>query len=146
MKCRKVQDILMTDYHDGELRKEERVLIDEHIKKCSGCRSLAEKINAVSGDIFSEKIPEKIPEHVWFNINERISERNDPVQLFRERIRSFFVPVKPVFVYAGLAVVMFVFSVGIKGYLNAKSLDPTFYVESEIVFLDSGGKCDVLSG
>lgn len=69
MDCKKVRDMLLTDYLDNELDSQRMVEVDRHLNGCSACREVLEAARAVTlkGGRAFEPDPA-----VWQGIHERI--------------------------------------------------------------------------
>jgi len=50
MKCEEIKEIL-SSYVDGEARSDERLLVEEHLAACAGCRGLARRMRIVAAGI-----------------------------------------------------------------------------------------------
>jgi predicted anti-sigma-YlaC factor YlaD len=67
MECKKVRDIIMTDYIDGELDGKERALIDAHLSGCTACSGILSSLTAALKPLKESKhaVP---PAESWENI------------------------------------------------------------------------------
>ena len=77
MTCKEIQDILLTDYLDGQLDKQSADGIERHLSDCLHCREFlaAARKSLVAPFLLSEKV--SLPqEEVWKNIKQRIEERS----------------------------------------------------------------------
>ncbi|MCS7181196.1 MAG: zf-HC2 domain-containing protein [bacterium] len=74
MKCREIIKLL-SEYIDREIEKEEREIIEKHIKLCKRCESIlhtTEKTIFFSRTLYkNEKIPKKIEKSLFYQIRIR---------------------------------------------------------------------------
>lgn len=101
MSCRKIQELLKSDYLDGEAGRIEQQHIKEHLAKCPQCRRLEEELKA-QRMLFAKTEQKAVPEHIWRNIHEAIITehlaRTDSVTYgFLHRLRELILRPWPVF-------------------------------------------------
>ena len=112
MRCRKIQELLKTDYLDGEVSQKQEQEIKEHLARCPKCRQLEEELQS-QRRLFQKAKQQKVPERVWHNIRDAIiteglNEEESPSAGVFERLRNYLFAPKPVFVLATtLAVAIF---------------------------------------
>lgn len=76
MKCRKVRDLILTDYLDGELPEGLKREVDAHLSKCALCREFQSKVIKNASLPFRD-LKELMPEgYVLEEIKEKISDIN----------------------------------------------------------------------
>ena len=112
MRCRKIQELLKTDYLDGEVSQKQEQEIKEHLARCPKCRQLEEELQS-QRRLFQKAKQQKVPERVWHNIRDAIiteglnEEESLSAGVF-ERLRKYLFAPKPAFVLAtNLAVAIF---------------------------------------
>jgi len=112
MQCRKIQELLKTDYLDGEVNQKQEQEIKEHLGRCPKCRQLEEELQSQRA-LFQKAKQLEAPEGVWHNIRDAIireglnEEESLSVGVF-ERLRNYLFAPKPAFVLATtLAVAIF---------------------------------------
>jgi anti-sigma factor RsiW len=71
MHCKKIQELLQTDYLDGQIDLPRKQFIQEHLKTCSECSALEKKLQAWRISFQGIK-SQPVPERVWSNIREAI--------------------------------------------------------------------------
>ena len=71
MLCRRIQELLKTDYLDARLSPAEEQQIKEHLTQCPRCRRLEEELQA-ERRIFQNASRQQVPEHIWQNIRDTI--------------------------------------------------------------------------
>jgi len=113
MRCKKVQELLKSDYLDGETASGETRDIAEHLEQCLECRSVEKELQA-QRMFFKEAKRQQPPDRVWQNIRKAIVEESleQDNQLragIFERLREFFWPPRPIFTLASaITVVVFI--------------------------------------
>lgn len=120
MRCKKIQELLKSDYLDGETNPGERRDIAEHLEQCLECRSVEQELQA-QRRFFQEAKRQQPPDHVWQNIRNAIVEEssdqdNQPRAGILERLREFFWPPRPIFALAS-AITMVVFIAVLAGVI-----------------------------
>ena len=145
MRCRKIQELLKTDYLDGEVSQKEEQDIREHLARCPKCRQLEEELQSQRA-LFQKAKQQRVPEHVWHNIRDAIireEEESLSAGAF-ERLRNYLFAPKPVFVLATtLAVaIFFAFLSGV--FIQKKqSLSKENISEIDIAVYSLGSASDV---
>lgn len=95
MKCKNIQDIILTDYLDGRMDAAQRVQLEEHLLRCSHCRAFAAVAQKTVVAPFATVTREKPPQKIWENISETIrEERQKNGSLFTgfiEHVRALFI-------------------------------------------------------
>jgi anti-sigma factor RsiW len=78
MPCKKIQELLKTDYLDQEADQKKEQSVKEHLAQCSACSEL-EKILQAQRVLFQGAKRQPVPERVWNNIADTIvTERLKP--------------------------------------------------------------------
>ena len=93
MQCRKIQELLKSDYLDGESKQRELRDIKEHLEQCPECSRLEKELQG-QRMLFQKVKRQQMPERVWQNIRDTIVEK----RLHQES--SIFAP-RPLFAFAG---------------------------------------------
>ncbi len=73
-KCKKIQDIIITDYIDGELEGNELKIIEDHLLDCESCRKFAQSARESMSKIHVK--PKDVPEDLWLSIRSAIENEN----------------------------------------------------------------------
>jgi anti-sigma factor RsiW len=91
MKCKEIQELLLTDFLDGELSSARRAAVDQHLEYCIDCRAYAEEVRKTAVMPFTEAEEVAAPAGVWQAISEAINEeeRASLREMLRERLRDF---------------------------------------------------------
>lgn len=105
--CKKFQDLILTDYIDGEFDQSAKAELDAHLAECADCRRLAQEVKRDSVAPFESLEREAVPGDLWASIKERISsERPSPSSEFIGRLTRALSPQwAPAFVLTTLIVI-----------------------------------------
>jgi predicted anti-sigma-YlaC factor YlaD len=120
MKCDKVQELILTDYLDGQVNEELKVNIEKHLECCADCRvyELAARETVVTPFNRAEKL--RPPEATWDKIRnqikkeEQLEEITNPFANLIRGIKSVLYIPKPAFAVASVAIVLLVIVTVIK--------------------------------
>jgi predicted anti-sigma-YlaC factor YlaD len=77
MKCKKIQEIIFTDYIDNELGEKERAAIDGHLAVCKECRLVRESLEAVVRP-FRDSETALPPDALWGRIHAALQREDAP--------------------------------------------------------------------
>jgi predicted anti-sigma-YlaC factor YlaD len=107
MKCKTVQELILTDYADDQLSEEKKKLVEQHLAICEHCREyeLLTKKSVIEPFNFAKRV--NPPESLWYTIKEQIEgeeERAFAGLIFK--IKSFLSIPKPTLAIASLVVVL----------------------------------------
>ncbi len=72
MRCKRIREIILTDYVDGTLKGDGLREVESHLGSCAECRRLAEEARSASS-IFKAAPRHEAPPGVWNAIREAIS-------------------------------------------------------------------------
>jgi len=107
MKCREWQNLILTDYLDDQMSKEQAVQLEEHVSDCAECREFIAHARKSVIEPFECVEKAEPSEQVWQNIKEAINEgqeAEDYVSLW-DRIREIIFIPKPAMAFATIVVV-----------------------------------------
>ncbi len=93
MSCKEIQELLKSDYLDGELDPAWEKAVAEHLLKCPACRELEGRLKA-HHEILQSAKKDLPPEYVWQNIRRAITTEGTT-----REYRVHFMP-RPVFILA----------------------------------------------
>jgi predicted anti-sigma-YlaC factor YlaD len=104
MRCKKIQELLKTDYLDGVVDLARKVLIQQHLAQCSDCRAI-EKDLISQRDLLKSVKDNPVPDQIWRNIrqaivDERLAQSNKASFEFLSWIGKIIFPPRPIFVLA----------------------------------------------
>lgn len=86
MNCKTVQELILTDYSDGQLAPRRRQQVEGHVQGCPACRMLAQRVRKESVAPF-ERLPKAVPdEFAWLRLKREIERQQSlsqaPVKRF----------------------------------------------------------------
>ena len=140
MKCKRIKEILITDYIDGQLSKALQEKIDEHLKICEQCREFEQLLQKKVIAPFKEAEQLQPPEFLWSRIRESVTAPEEQAQTVMERLgRSFhniFIFRKPVLSAATVMAVILLAVIFTRIPFNG-SKATNIYLEEQIEFLSS---------
>lgn len=87
MKCENIQELLMTDYLDGECRGEGGLRVKNHLDECETCRSFYETV-LKSAAVLRKGGELSPPEAVWLRIRESLEAGQSRAPDFGELLRK----------------------------------------------------------
>lgn len=131
MKCKKIRDILLTEYIDGRADETIKMETERHLKECNECgeyyKVLKEKVVAPLRK--AERV--EAPEGTWEGVRDRIIQR----ELDKRKIPAFLNIRKPAMVLIStLVLLVLVFGgAGYMKYTGERSLND--YIEGQASFL-----------
>jgi hypothetical protein len=114
MKCEDVKELILTDYLDGQLGKEQKTQIEKHLAICSECKEYELLTRAAVVEPFNDLEKHNPPEATWNKIREQIEEERpqyEPENSFADlilRIKEFLYIPKPAFVVTSILVLLLV--------------------------------------
>lgn len=112
MNCKRIKELLMTDYIDGEMSAELQKQLKQHLNSCDKCRQFEETLQKTVVEPFKKAQEFKPPEAVWDRIRTAITAQETQTEPFLERLRNrlfdvFYVP-KPVFAAVAVMTVILI--------------------------------------
>lgn len=75
MNCKKIQELLKTDYLDGELKENLYQEVEKHLKDCPVCQKLKEELLR-GKELFRNFKYKEVPINIWDSIYEKITEES----------------------------------------------------------------------
>ncbi len=141
MKCRKVRDLILTDYLDGQANEEQKKNVEKHLASCKLCNEYELAVKKAAFDPFINAERQNPPEAAWHKIKEQIEEEQQRpgitssfADLVR-RINPFVYVPKPALAVATIVIVLFVVVAIIK--LPSENI--------EVVKLDSDNQIECMN-
>lgn len=138
MDCKKIKELLLTDYSDGLLSGDGLRDVESHIKACPKCRKLAADL-ASARNVFGAVRPEAAPPELWSRIKgEIIAEKRSPAYTVRPRVMlpDLFFRFRPVMAAAAVAV-MLVFVLTSANIISRYSSMPTGAEQDDVFAMAS---------
>ena len=73
MRCEEMQELILSDYADGELSEESRLEVEEHTRVCQVCRDLAQVMREHAIKPFAEASRIEPPAYILERVKEKIA-------------------------------------------------------------------------
>jgi len=128
MKCKKVKDMILTDYSDKEIRPEQRGLIEKHLAQCKACREFVSMVRKSAMDPFRKVKTQRSLDPIWHRIKETIEvetqqeTRPYPVPDLIDKLKNFIYIPRPVFAVATVMVAVLVLGIFTKLYIDKQEI------------------------
>ncbi len=121
MNCRTVQELLLTEYLDGEGPAGQRARVEAHLRVCDRCRAVEAAVRQRLVEPFNALGRVTVPESVWTRTCEQIAERSgrgrrSGIRKFREGLEAVLTPRRSL-ALGTLCAVMFVSVVTLRMFL-----------------------------
>lgn len=104
-KCDYFQDLILTEYIDGELDKNILGVLEGHLLDCSDCRALLREVKDSAVNPLKLSVRQPVPGELWDAIKQGVEEKNNaasPWVDFIDNIKGLFVFPRLVPVFASL--------------------------------------------
>ena len=136
MDCKKIQDMIITDYIDGEAAPRLKKKIEAHLERCSICREIEKAARKIAVGSFGEAGRLEPPEFLWERIKGNIPERQEKRTLRRavEWVLEILSRRKPVFALATSVALIF-FAVVFTGVSMNREKNLNDYMNEQVNFL-----------
>jgi anti-sigma factor RsiW len=150
MDCRKIREIIMTDYIDGELEPRVKDKIDRHLKACPGCREFEARLRAEVVGPIRESQRYSPPESTWENIEKAIIQKElEGVSDYLNRISRGFASLRrpAVALAVSLGVLLVVIGVFKEPPVN-NSQEISRFIQDQMAFYSylDGQKSAIING
>ena len=124
--CRNIQELLKSDYLDGEASQTKKRCIDEHLARCPECSRLKEDLGAQRA-LFKNAKRQEVPGRLWQEIREtiiaqRLSEEASSAGGFFGRLRDRISKPRPVFALSGVFTAIILIAVLTGAVIRGKQL------------------------
>jgi len=139
MNCKKIRELIITDYIDGQIAQGIKKEVEEHLAICSKCRQFKQTVLKEAIEPFKRAEEVRPPDYLWYRIKDAIAARGEKESLsvFR-RVRILWEHVfsspRPVFALATISAVILMAVVLTKLPLNNQKTVNT-YLEEQLEFL-----------
>lgn len=138
MDCKKVRELLLTDYLDKQADVKLRIQVQKHLGACAECRRFEEEIRMAVVSPFKNAAKPEAPESVWTNIKDGITRRESHglslLDAIMEKLKVFSLP-RPAFALASATVILLIISGAITKH-NADKNQVREYFAQQIGFYD----------
>ena len=132
MNCKKIKDLLITDYIDGELSSDIKYKVEQHLLNCSECRRFEEVLQKKVLEPFRGVQKVQPPDVVWEGIKESIvTPKESPIFIIRRPVFALAAAVALIFLTTTFTARLF--------FINTKQV--TEYIEEQadfFTYLDTG--------
>jgi len=131
MDCKKVRDILISGYIDGEVTGKARDIIKGHLALCSQCQEYELNLRKHTAEVFTPAGRVKPPEEVWHKIKDNIAREKQKVWgvRFVEMIYEFINMRRPVLALSSVAVVLLLVIVFVRFPVQRENMANIYLVE-----------------
>jgi len=135
MQCEQCQQLILTDYLDGETNDTQNREIEEHLSRCPQCKEFAHNAKKITVEPFENMERLQPSPQVWVNIQEKINqpqEQPDVLAGFLDKVKELLSAPRPAFALAtALAVILMIVTlVPNKGnQSNVARIDPVEQIE-----------------
>lgn len=138
MNCKKIKELIMTDYVDGEANSSLQRDIKEHLASCKDCRQFERTLQRTAIEPFKNAQKIQPPDIVWDRIKEAVGikgpRREGILVDLKERMAAIFVVRRPAVSLAAAMILILLATIFTRPFFI--SPDPMAdYVEDQVVFL-----------
>jgi len=151
MNCKKIQELILIGYSDGEITPELVRQVDGHLKICGKCRKFKEAIEKTAVSPFKNAQRIAPPDALWEKVREAVvyeqsRNTNSIFSRLRGLLRAVFTIRKPILAFAAAMIVIIVTALfvrmrfnngGIAGYLETQA-DFIAYLDTDISYGGAG--------
>jgi predicted anti-sigma-YlaC factor YlaD len=144
MNCKRIQELIMTDYMDGEASGSVESRIKAHLSDCADCRAFEQSLCRKSEMLFKNAHPVQPPPEVWQKIKEAV--REDQTQYapsFLERLFDFlresFAVRRPAYALATAFTVILVVGIFLQSPLRKQMIVKDYLSQSSAFMVAMNG-------
>jgi len=146
MNCKKIQDLIITDYLDNELKSGLQAKIKAHIEKCAACCQFEQALRQAAVEPFKHVQKLQPPEYLWHRIKETVTAdlpETEPAGVLvkvKDALGFLFQFPKPVFAAALVVTVVLVSTVYTRVIVQKKQVarqQVTGYLNEQADFISS---------
>lgn len=139
MKCKKVQELILTDYLDDQMKNNKKVRLEEHMARCSACKEFFLAAGKVGNELFSKAGKDEAPELVWRRVKEAVITEQQkkavfPYKVFEKIKYAFYIP-NPALAFVTILALVVIFGAITKLMVHNQYLFRTG-VQEQIEYLD----------
>ena len=73
--CKLIQELILTDYTDGQANSFIKDQVERHLLECPACQAFALEVKETLVKPFERVHPKQVPASVWINIKEEINQQ-----------------------------------------------------------------------
>lgn len=141
MNCKRVKELILTDYVDGQMGNRPKSLIDQHLAHCPACKGYLDSIKQEAVDPFVNAAKAVPDDFLWSQIKRTIQEQEQQqaeksfVSDFWERLRSAVHFPRPAYALATVATL--VFMIGLTNQLVMNDQMMKVNAQDQVMYLSS---------
>ena len=141
MDCKRIKELITTDYVDKELDEKLMNEIAAHLRVCRECSVFEESLRKTAIEPFKNTKEIRPPEYLWERIKENIKKENTRQELglfvyIRNYLQSVFAIPRPVFAATAVIIVCIILGVILEVSLSSQHRI-TGYLQDQIDFISS---------
>jgi anti-sigma factor RsiW len=134
MNCKRIQELILTDYMDGEASGKVESMIKSHLSECAACRAFEESARVKSEMLFRDAGPVQPPADVWQNIKEAIREDRAAyspslIERLSGLLRESFAVRRPAYALATAFTLMLVIGIFLQSPLRRQMLVKDYLIQ-----------------
>ncbi|MFC1594166.1 zf-HC2 domain-containing protein [Candidatus Omnitrophota bacterium] len=137
MNCKRIQELLMTDYIDGEMTQEQERQFKGHLHMCEACKQFEASLQEKAKEPF-QGVEKVVPsESLWYRVQDTIEAEKSSRSIFSgvfDSMPDFLSGRKPAFAVATLAAIIFAAVVLIRLPFNGRE-STAIYLAEQAEFL-----------
>jgi hypothetical protein len=134
MKCSEWQEIILTDYLDDQMGKEQAVQLEEHLLACHECLEFVSIARKAVIEPFEHAQKAEPSERIWHNIKKAIGEEQESEDFasWWDRIKGFIFIPKPAMAFATVVVVLLAATFTFERYNQQFQISKRAVIQSQI--------------
>ena len=141
MDCKRIKELITTDYVDKELDEKLMNEIAAHLRVCRECSVFEESLRKTAIEPFKNTKEIRPPEYLWERIKENIKKENTRQEqgLFvyiRNYLQSVFAIPRTIFAATAVIIACIILGIILRGSLNSQH-QITDYFQDQIDFISS---------
>lgn len=144
MNCKKIQELLITDYIDGEMNAKMRKDILNHLATCNKCKQFEENLKQKAITPFKAADRQHPPDYIWENVKNRITKDEQTISekidiTVMNKLSGIFKTLKPAFAVSAAAITILMIVLVVRFPLTGNGKLDTYIAEQAefMVNLDS---------
>jgi anti-sigma factor RsiW len=153
MTCKKIKELILTDYIDNQMNEEDSIHLNIHLANCHECKEFLEAVKNTAVKPFANSKKIAPPEFLWQRVKESImaEDQKQPnlVDSILERLKSVFSMPRPAFAISTIMALVLIVALTVNFKFNQQALEinregqieySNYSVEAPVsVFLNNNG-------
>lgn len=145
MNCNKIQNLIATDYIDGEIDIKTKTFIDTHLKSCERCKVFYANLTRIAVEPFKVITQSNPPKEIWSGVESAIrqnKEKENILIILKDNLQALFYIPKPAYVFATAMAVVLCVGVLAKIYIGKQELPQAHLYEEgeEFAYIINGAQ------